>query len=82
MIKEIGQKIHTKTTMSLVRLVGVLLKMHPAFKTETGRLQLAIGFLNNLDLQEIVKILLKNSKNSAKETHTLMREKIKQKFLH
>ena len=82
MFKELRQKLHTKATISLVHLVGVLLKMHPKYKTEDGKFQLAVGFLNTLDLHSIVKILLKNKTNSAKETHKVMRDKLKQKFLH
>lgn len=88
MLKELGKKVHIKTTMSLVKLIGLLLKMHPAYKTDKGKLQLAIGFLKTLKFNTAVKILLnsniKNSnvKNSAVETHKSMLEKTKQKFLH
>ena len=82
MLKKLGQKIHTSTTIGLVKLVGVLLRMHPKYLTNDGKFQLAVGFLNTLELHSVVEVLIKNRKNSAGETATAMREKIDQKFLH
>ena len=82
MFEQLAQKIHTKTMLSLVKLIGILLKMHPLSKTNNGKLKFAVGLLNTLELKNVVEMLRKNKNNSVAEITTSMREKIKQKFLH